>query len=86
MKRELTEVYCGRAKGENHPGAGTEPAGGCRGKECDHHPVPEGKERRSMDFLEEMDQMDIKIFRFEKQVCCYDELSEEEKAEERGNS
>ena len=29
--------------------------------------------------------LDFKIFRFEKQDCCYEELSEEEKAEERSN-
>ena len=38
-----------------------------------------------MDFLEELDQLDIKIFRFEKRDCCYELLSEEEKAEERSN-
>ena len=45
-----------------------------------------GKERRVHGFSGwELDQMDIKIFRFEKQDCCYDKLSEEEKAEERSN-
>ena len=32
-----------------------------------------------------MDDLDIKIFRFEKRDCCYDDLSDEEKAEERSN-
>ena len=34
---------------------------------------------------EELDQLDIKIFRFEKRDCCYEQLTEEEKAEERSN-
>lgn len=32
-----------------------------------------------------MDDLDIKIFRFEKQDCCYDDLTDEEKEEERSN-
>ena len=38
-----------------------------------------------MDFLEQLDDLDIKIFRFEKQDCCYDDLTDEEKEEERSN-
>ena len=41
MKRELTEVYCGRAKGEDNSGAGPEPAGGSGWKERYHYPVSE---------------------------------------------
>ena len=35
--------------------------------------------------LEELDQLDIKIFRFEKMETCYDQLNEEEQAEEKRN-
>ena len=35
--------------------------------------------------LEELDQLDIKIFRFEKMETCYDQLNEEEQAEEERN-
>ena len=45
-------------------------------------PVPKGNERRELDFLEELDQLDIKIFRFEKMESCYDQLNEEEQVEE----
>ena len=38
-----------------------------------------------LDFLEELDQLDIKIFRFEKMETCYDQLNEEEQAEEERN-
>ena len=44
-----------------------------------------GRERRELDFLEELDNMDIKIFRFERMNRCYEELSIEEKEEERLN-
>ena len=55
------------------------------GKKCDHHTVPQGRERRELDFLEELDNFDFKIFRFEKMDTCYNDLSEQEKAEERTN-
>ena len=42
-----------------------------------------GRERRELDFLEELDNFDFKIFRFEKMDTCYNDLSEQEKAEER---
>lgn len=44
-----------------------------------------GRERRELDFLEELDNFDFKIFRFEKMDTCYNDLSEQEKAEERTN-
>ena len=40
-----------------------------------------GRERRELDFLEELDNLDIKIFRFEKHDEGYEELNEQEKAE-----
>lgn len=85
MQKELTEVYCGRAKGKTTLALGQSLRAAAEGKSVIIIQFLKGKERRSMDFLEELDQMDIKIFRFEKQDCCYDELSEEEKAEERCN-
>ena len=44
-----------------------------------------GRERRELDFLEELDNLDIKIFRFEKHDEGYEELNEQEKAEEKTN-
>ena len=44
-----------------------------------------GRERRELDFLEDLDNLDFKIFRFEKMDTCYNDLSEQEKAEERTN-
>ena len=44
-----------------------------------------GRERRELDFLEDLDNLDFKIFRFEKMDTCYNDLSEQEKTEERTN-
>lgn len=44
-----------------------------------------GSERKELDFLEELDNLDIKIFRFEKMETCYDELNEQEKDDEKRN-
>ena len=85
MKKELTEVYCGKAKGKTTLALGQSLRAAADGKSVIIIQFLKGKERRSMDFLEELDQLDIKIFRFEKRDCCYEQLSEEEKAEERSN-
>ena len=44
-----------------------------------------GKEKRELDFLEELDNLDIKIFRFERFETCYKDLNEQEKDEEKRN-
>ena len=80
MKKELTEVYCGSAKGKT-----TLALGHSLRASVIIIQFLKGKETRSVDFLEQLDDLDIKIFRFEKRDCCYDDLSDEEKAEERSN-
>ena len=44
-----------------------------------------GSERNELEFLEQLDQLDIKLFRFEKQAAGYEMLTDEEKHEERTN-
>ena len=66
MKKELTEVYCGKAKGKTTLALGQSLRAAADGKSVIIIQFLKGKERRSMDFLEELDQLDIKIFRFEK--------------------
>ena len=83
MKKELTEVYCGSAKGKTTLALGHSLR--AAGKSVIIIQFLKGKETRSVDFLEQLDDLDIKIFRFEKRDCCYDDLSDEEKAEERSN-
>ena len=85
MERELTEVYCGNGKGKTALAIGQSIREAVQGRSVIVIQFLKGCEKRSLDFLEEMDNLDFKIFRFEKRDCCYDQLTEEEKAEEKSN-
>ena len=85
MERELTEVYCGNGKGKTALAIGQSIREADQGRSVIVIQFLKGCEKRSLDFLEEMDNLDFKIFRFEKRDCCYDQLTEEEKAEEKSN-
>ena len=85
MERELTEVYCGNGKGKTALAIGQSLREATQGKSVIVIQFLKGREKRALDFLQEVMDLDFKIFRFEKQDCCYEELSEEEKAEERAN-
>ena len=85
MERELTEVYCGNGKGKSALAIGQCIREAVQGKSVIVIQFLKGCEKRSLDFLEDLDNLDFKIFRFEKRDCCYEQLTEEEKAEERSN-
>lgn len=85
MEKELIEVYCGSAKGKTTLALGQSLRAAAEGKSVIIIQFLKGKERRSVDFLEKMDGLDIKIFRFEKRDCCYANLTDKEKEEERFN-
>lgn len=85
MEKELTEVYCGDGRGKTTLAMGQSLRASAQGKSVIIIQFLKGKERRDLDFLEEIDNLDIKIFRFEKMETCYDELSEQEKDEEKLN-
>lgn len=85
MEKELTEVYCGDGRGKTTLAMGQSLRASAQGKSVIIIQFLKGKERRDLDFLEDMDNLDIKIFRFEKMETCYDELSEQEKDEEKLN-
>lgn len=85
MERELTEVYCGNGKGKTALAIGQSLREATQGKSVIVIQFLKGRERRSLDFLQELMNLDFKIFRFEKQDCCYAELTEEEKKEENIN-
>lgn len=85
MERELIEVYSGNAKGKTTLAIGQSLKASTQGKSVIIIQFLKGKERRALDFLEDLDNLDIKIFRFEKKEICYEELSEQEKADERLN-
>ena len=83
MEKELTEVYCGNAKGKTTLAMGQSLKASTQGKSVIVIQFLKGKERRALDFLQDLEDLDIKIFRFEKQDICYEELNEQEKSEER---
>ena len=85
MERELTEVYCGNGKGKTALAIGQSLREAAQGKSVIVIQFLKGRERKSLDFLQELMNLDFKIFRFEKQDCCYAELTEEGKKEENIN-
>lgn len=85
MGKELTEVYCGGGKGKTTLAVGQCLKASAQGKSVIIIQFLKGKERRELDFLEDIENLDIKIFRFEKMEECYEDLNEEEKAEEKNN-
>lgn len=85
MEKELTEVYCGNARGKTTLAMGQSLRACAQGKSVIIIQFLKGSERKELDFLEELDNLDIKIFRFEKMETCYDELNEQEKDEEKRN-
>ena len=85
MEREITEVYCGNGKGKTTLAIGQALRFAAQGKSVIIIQFLKGRERRELDFLEDLDNLDFKIFRFEKMDTCYNDLSEQEKSEERTN-
>ena len=85
MEREFTEVYCGSGKGKTTLAIGQCLRASANGKSVIIIQFLKGRERRELDFLEELENLDIKIFRFEKLEKCYQELTDQEKVEEKTN-
>ena len=85
MEKEFTEVYCGSGKGKTTLSVGQCLRASANGKSVIIIQFLKGKERRELDFLEELENQDIKIFRFEKMEKCYEQLNDQEKEEENNN-
>ena len=85
MEKEITEVYCGNGKGKTTLAIGQALRFAAQGKSVIIIQFLKGRERRELDFLEDLDNLDFKIFRFEKMDTFYNDLSEQEKTEERTN-
>ena len=85
MEKEFTEVYCGSGKGKTTLAIGQCLRASAKGKSVIIIQFLKGRERRELDFLEELEDQDIKIFRFEKMDKCYQELTDQEKEEENTN-
>lgn len=85
MEKEITEVYCGNGKGKTTLAIVQALRFAAQGRSVIIIQFLKGRERRELDFLEDLDNLDFKIFRFEKMDTCYNDLSEQEKTEERTN-
>lgn len=85
MERGLTEVYCGNGRGKTSLAMGQSLRACAEGKSVIIIQFLKGKEKKALDFLEDFDNLDIKIFRFEKRELFYEELTEQEQEEERRN-
>ena len=85
MEKGLTEVYCGTGRGKTTLAIGQSLRAATEGQSVIIIQFLKGREQQAMDFLQNLEDLDIKIFRFEKREVCYEELSEHEKAEEKQN-
>lgn len=85
MGKELTEVICGNGKGKTALAVGQSLRAATQGKSVIIIQFLKGKERRALDFLEDLNDLDIKIFRFDKHGRCYNDLNDLEKEEENRN-
>ncbi len=85
MTKGITEIYCGNGRGKTTLAIGQSLRASVQGKRVIIIQFLKGRERRELDFLEELEGHDIKIFRFEKMENCYQELNDHEKEEERQN-
>ena len=62
MEREITEVYCGNGKGKTTLAVGGQALRfAAQGKSVIIIQFLKGRERRELDFLEELDNFDFKI-------------------------
>ena len=85
MEKESTEIYCGNGVGKTTLALGQSMKASVQGKSVIMIQFLKGKEKRELDFLEELDNLDIKIFRFERFETCYKDLNEQERDEEKRN-
>ena len=83
MKKGLVEVYCGTGKGKSTLALGQSVRACAQGKSVIIIQFLKGKESSELEFIEDLSPLDLKIFRFEKSKIYYENLSEQEKAEEK---
>lgn len=85
MEKGFVEIYCGSGRGKTTLALGQSLRASLQGKSVIIIQFLKGNARRELDFLEELDDLDIKIFRFERSGMCYADLSEQEKEEQKIN-
>lgn len=79
------EVYCGSGRGKTTLAIGQSIRSCSHGKSVIVIQFLKGKERGELNFLEDLDGVDIKMFSFEKSDKSYEELSEQEQREQKVN-
>ena len=79
------EVICGDGRGKTALAIGKCLRASAMGQSVIIIQFLKGSDSGDADYLEDLDNHDIKIFRFEKQESCFQELSEEEQKEEKNN-
>ena len=85
MKKACIEAICGEGKGKTSLAIGESLKASLQGRSVIIIQFLKGNEQNEMDFLEKLEQLNIKLFRFEKLGAYYNELSAQEQEEERGN-
>ena len=85
MEKNKIEVICGPGRGKTSMAIGESLKASTMGLSVIIIQFLKGSDRGELDFLEKLEEKDIKIFRFEKQESIFDELSEQEKRDEMTN-
>lgn len=85
MEREIIEVYCGDGRGKTALALGQCLRAAVLGKSVKVIQFMKGRESRSLDFIQDIPDYDIGIFRFEKQFGCYETLGPSEREEANAN-
>ena len=66
MEKGLTEVYCGTGRGKTTLAIGQSLRAATEGQSVIIIQFLKGREQQAMDFLQNLEDLDIKVFRFEK--------------------
>ncbi len=85
MNKEMTEAFCGSGRGKTALAIGQCLNASAQGKSVIIIQFLKGKEQKSLDYLGKLDQLNIKIFRFEKRNVCYQQLTDDQKDDEKRN-
>ena len=84
MKQGLIHIYSGDGHGKSPAALGKAVMAAAAGERVVIIQFLKGRGLQDTEFIRRLEP-EIKIFRFEKRDCCYEQLTEEEKAEERSN-
>lgn len=85
MEKNKIGVICGPGRGKTSLAIGESLKASTKGQSVIIIQFLKGSDRGELDYLEELKDMDIKIFRFEKQESSFNELSEQEQLDEKTN-